>query len=127
MGPSPPRHRSGQQGLPRPGRTDEENPLRNLTAEHLELLGVPQKLHNLLKLFLGLVHSCDIVEGGFGFILDIEFGPAPAHREKPLGRSHPLVEDPEEKEQNQQGKHPDEEIPEPRCLRRPHELDPLLL
>src|SRR5947207_4543120 len=58
------RDRSRQQRLARSWRSDQQHALRNSPAQLLELLRILQELDNLLQLFLGLVRSGDILEGG---------------------------------------------------------------
>ena len=54
---------ASQQGLAGAGRADQQDALRDLAAEALELLGVAQVLDDLLKLLLGFVDAGDVVEG----------------------------------------------------------------
>ena len=56
------RHRTGNEGLTRAGRADEEHTTRNATAETLELLRITQELHDLLQVFLGFFDAGDVVE-----------------------------------------------------------------
>src|SRR5262249_28493221 len=54
--------RLGEQRLARAGRTDEQDSLRNATAERGEALGLFQKLDDLLKLGDGFVRASDVGE-----------------------------------------------------------------
>src|SRR5215813_13719452 len=57
------RDRFGEERLAGAGRADEEDALRDLPAELLELLGIPQELDDLSELLLGLVDAGDVLKG----------------------------------------------------------------
>ncbi len=93
------RSRLGEQGLPGPGRPDEEHALRDLAAESAVSLGILQKIDDLHQLGPSLVDARDVVEGDPGLVLDVHFRPALADRDQPALRVHPLHDDhPEPKE-----------------------------
>src|SRR6516164_3111753 len=63
------RDRFREERLAGAGRADQEDALRDLPAELLELLGIPQELDDLSKLLLGLVDAGDILKGDLILLL----------------------------------------------------------
>src|SRR5262249_61911424 len=57
------RDRFREERLAGAGRANQEDTLRDLPAELLELLGIPQELDDLSKLLLGLVDAGDVLKG----------------------------------------------------------------
>ena len=55
-----------QQGFTRSGTSHQEHASGDASTQSLELLGLLQKLHNLLQFFLGFIHSGHIFEGDIG-------------------------------------------------------------
>src|SRR5271170_3587082 len=55
--------RPRQQGLARPGGTDQQHAFRDLAAEALKFLWVLQVLDDLLKLLLGLIDPGHVLKG----------------------------------------------------------------
>src|SRR5262249_59505037 len=100
------RERLGEEGLAGPGGPDQEDALRDLPAELLELLGIPQELDDLSELLLGLVDAGDVLKGDLILLLRDAARSRLAERED-LG-AHALhlahKEDPEADEQ--QHRHP---------------------
>src|SRR5581483_4676869 len=54
--------RAGEQGLAGSGRPDQQDAFGNPTPQLLELLGLPEELDDLLKLFFGFLDASDILE-----------------------------------------------------------------
>ena len=59
----------GQQGLAGAGRADHQHAARNAATEALELARITQELDQLADLFLGLVATGDVRQGGLDLIL----------------------------------------------------------
>src|SRR2546426_1639652 len=63
------RDRFGEERLAGAGRADQEDALRDLPAELLELLGIPQELDDLAELLFGLVDASDVLKGDLILLL----------------------------------------------------------
>src|SRR5258707_13917731 len=59
------RNGAGQQGLACSRRSDEQDALRNASAELLKLLRLAQEFDNLAQLFLGFIHASHVLERDF--------------------------------------------------------------
>src|SRR5690625_4126679 len=71
----------GQQGFTGTRSTRHQHAARDSAAELLKFTGVAQKLHQLLHLFLGLIHTGHISKGGFDLVFtqQTRFALAKAH------------------------------------------------
>src|SRR5262245_66452283 len=81
-------HSAGQQGFTRARRADQQDPLRNSTAESLIFLRILEKLHHLDQFFLRLIDAFDIREGYTGFFRAIDLRLALADLHLPTPRPH---------------------------------------
>jgi hypothetical protein len=68
------RHRLGEQRLARAGRAHQQHALGHPPAQAAVALGLPQEVHDLAQLVLGLVHAGDVLERDAGVGLDIDLG-----------------------------------------------------
>ena len=69
-------HGAGQQGLADAGRSHQQHAARDARAQGQELLGLFEKLHDLLELLFGLVHAGDVGEGDGGPVAGEHLGAA---------------------------------------------------
>ena len=95
-------NRLGKECLARAGRAYEKDPLRNTPPKLGKLLGILEKLNNLLKLLLRLVDTGDILEGRLMMLLCEELGLALPERHcltaTPLHLSHEEYPDTDKEE-----------------------------
>jgi hypothetical protein len=90
-----PRDRAREQRLAGSGRADEQDALRNPSADLREAAGLAEEVHQLLDLFLRLVHARHVVErdrGGFAIGLAglvLERGDASARNPVQREPEHP--------------------------------------
>ena len=87
-------HGPGHEGLARSGAAHQEHALGNAASQARKLLGVAQKIDDLLQLLLGLVHTRHISKGDLGLLLGDHLGPGPP---KGHGLSAPSLHLPHEK------------------------------
>ena len=90
------------------------------------LLGLLQEVHDLLKLFLGLVHAGDVLEGDLSVGLDIDLRPAladghEAAAEPLLAHHAPEQEHPQRKNQDE-GHDPGEKLGQEIAVRAARDL-----
>ena len=77
---------AGEQCLAGTRWTDQQDPLWHAAAQFLEFLRIPQEVHHLLELELGLLHAGHIVEGGLRRTRLLHPRPAPPEGKDALGR-----------------------------------------
>jgi hypothetical protein len=103
--------RSGEEGLPRTGRTDEQHALRHGAAEPLVLRGVLQEVDELDELVLGVIDARDVVEGDLPLRLAIALGAAAPETEQPASAGHRALIQPNERpDQEERGAEPEQEV-----------------
>ena len=65
---------AGQQGFTGTRRADQKGALGDLAAKAAEFLRIAQEFYDFLKLFLGFVDACDIIEGHAAMLFRQQFG-----------------------------------------------------
>jgi hypothetical protein len=95
-----------EQGLAGPRRADQQDPLRQLAAENLELLGPLEELDDLLELLLRLVGAGDVGERDAGLLLGVDPRPALGEGHDTRARSHPPHREHPDADEDHRREHP---------------------
>src|SRR5439155_14536812 len=112
----------------RPGRPDEQRPLREPAAQALELLRVLEEIDDLFELLLGLVTPGDVGEGDLRRVAREQLRLGLAEGERPVSALLHLAQHEDEEAEDEQVRQEAEEEYAERLLllARPH-VDALLL
>ena len=109
----------GQERLAGPRRTDEEDALGDPAADGFVLLRVPEEVHHLDELRLGLVNAGDVPERDAGVAFGDELRPVRAERhDARAGLADPLAEVVPHQNHQQKRKYPGKESPHPGVVLR---------
>ncbi len=121
---------TGKQRLAGAGRANQENAFGYPRAQATVLPGILEEFDDFLKLFLGLVHAGDVIEGRLGVFFYVDFGFALAnshHSAEALLLGELAENEQPEAEKEHNGNDPGEQIPQESAFYRAGELDPRLL
>eukprot|EP00038_Savillea_parva_P002189 m.111489 g.111489 ORF g.111489 m.111489 type:complete len:439 (-) comp10753_c1_seq1:45-1361(-) len=83
-------NRLGEQGLTSTRLTHHQYALGDTATKTLELAGIPQEIHQLLDVFLGLVDTGNVTKGGFDLILAHQAGFTLAKGHRPFATATAL-------------------------------------
>ena len=120
--------RFGEQRFTGAWRADQQHALRNVAADVGVLLRVLEKLDDLHQLFLGLVDAGDIAEPHLHIVFGVDLRLAARERHHPpLGAAHLPEKEAPERDEEQQGNDPAQELRQPAVHQLAGVLDAALL